>query len=116
VHPWHRHHWRARSIEPIIVCGALELPASTIRLIAATVTDPKSFQAGRDFAARTATRLNWLQAEAWTISKQGDRYLRRILVVGAHSVLRHAKQNPQHVLLTIMDGKGHITGSLSPLK
>jgi len=29
------------------------------------------------------------------ISKQGDRYLRRILVVGAHSVLRRAKHNPQ---------------------
>jgi transposase len=29
------------------------------------------------------------------ISKQGDRYLRRILVVGAHSVLRRAKQNPE---------------------
>jgi hypothetical protein len=29
------------------------------------------------------------------ISKQGDRYLRRVLVVGAHSVLRRAKQNPE---------------------
>jgi transposase len=29
------------------------------------------------------------------ISKQGDRYLRRLLVVGAHAVLRRAKQNPQ---------------------
>ena len=29
------------------------------------------------------------------ISKQGDRYLRRILVVGAHSVLRRANQNPE---------------------
>jgi hypothetical protein len=28
------------------------------------------------------------------ISKQGDRHLRRILVVGAHSVLRRAKRNP----------------------
>src|SRR6266566_309649 len=32
------------------------------------------------------------------ISKQGDRYLRRILVVGAHSVLRRAKQNPEKYL------------------
>jgi hypothetical protein len=29
------------------------------------------------------------------ISKQGDRYVRRILVVGAHSVLRRAGQNPE---------------------
>jgi transposase len=29
------------------------------------------------------------------ISKQGDRYMRRVLIVGAHSVLRRAKQNPE---------------------
>jgi transposase len=29
------------------------------------------------------------------ISKQGDRYLRRLLVVGAVSILRRAKQKPQ---------------------
>jgi transposase len=29
------------------------------------------------------------------ISKQGDQYLRRILIVGAHSVLRRARQQPQ---------------------
>jgi hypothetical protein len=29
------------------------------------------------------------------ISKQGDHYPRRILVVGAHSVLRRAKQRPE---------------------
>jgi transposase len=29
------------------------------------------------------------------ISKQGDRYLRRILVVGAHAVLKLAKQKPE---------------------
>ena len=68
-------------------------------LIAATVTDPKAFRSGRDFAA-------WIglvprqdstggKAKLGPISKQGDRYLRRILVVGAHSVLRRAKQNPQ---------------------
>ena len=67
--------------------------------IAATVTDPKAFRSGRDFAA-------WIglvprqdstggKAKLGPISKQGDRYLRRILVVGAHSVLRRAKQNPQ---------------------
>jgi transposase len=29
------------------------------------------------------------------ISKQGDRYLRRLLVVGATAVVRHARQHPQ---------------------
>jgi transposase len=67
--------------------------------IAATVTDPKAFRSGRDFAA-------WIglvpredstggKRKLGPISKQGDRYLRRILVVGAHSVLRRAKINPQ---------------------
>jgi transposase len=67
--------------------------------IAATVTDPKAFRSGRDFAA-------WIglvprqdstggKQKLGPISKQGDRYLRRILVVGAHSVLRRAKLNPQ---------------------
>ena len=63
------------------------------------MTDPKSFRSGRDFAA-------WIglvprqdstggKQKLGPISKQGDRYLRRILVVGAHSVLRRAKQNPE---------------------
>jgi transposase len=67
--------------------------------IAATVTDPKAFRTGRDFAA-------WIglvprqgstggKQRLGPISKQGDRYLRRILVVGAHSVLRRAKLNPE---------------------
>jgi transposase len=67
--------------------------------IAATVTDAKAFRSGRDFAA-------WIglvprqdstggKQKLGPISKQGDRYLRRILVVGAHSVLRRAKLNPE---------------------
>jgi transposase len=67
--------------------------------IASTVTDPKAFRSGRDFAA-------WIglvprqdstggKQKLGPISKQGDRYLRRILVVGAHSVLRRAKLNPE---------------------
>src|SRR5260370_31845679 len=67
--------------------------------IEATVTDPTAFRSGRDFAA-------WIglvprqdstggKQKLGPISKQGDRYLRRILVVGAHAVLRYAKQNPE---------------------
>jgi transposase len=67
--------------------------------ITATVTDPSAFRSGRDFAA-------WIglvprqdstggKQKLGPISKQGDRYLRRILVVGAHAVLRYAKQNPE---------------------
>ena len=68
--------------------------------ITATVTDPSAFRSGRDFAA-------WIglvprqdstggKQKLGPISKQGDRYLRRLLVIGAHSVLRRAKQSPQN--------------------
>src|SRR5262245_8904893 len=67
--------------------------------IIATATDPNAFRSGRDFAA-------WVglvprqdstggRRKLGPISKQGDRYLRRILVVGAHAVLRRARQHPE---------------------
>jgi transposase len=67
--------------------------------ITATVTDPNAFRSGRDFAA-------WIglvprqdstggKHKLGPISKQGDRYLRRILVVGAHAVLKRARLHPQ---------------------
>jgi len=79
---------RLQSIHGIGIIGA--------SAIAATVADPKAFRSGRDFAA-------WIglvprqdstggKQKLGPISKQGDRYLRR---VGAHSVLRRAKHNPE---------------------
>ena len=67
--------------------------------IAATVTNPNAFRSGRDLAA-------WIglvprqestggKHKLGPISKQGDQYLRRILVVGAHSILRRAKHDPE---------------------
>jgi len=67
--------------------------------IASTVTNPKIFRSGRDFAA-------WIglvpredstggKRRLGPITKQGDRYLRRLLVVGAVSVLRRAKLKPE---------------------
>jgi transposase len=67
--------------------------------IAAIVTDPKAFRSGRDFSA-------WIglvprqdstggKQKLGPISKQGDQYLRRILVVGAHAVLRRARHQPE---------------------
>jgi transposase len=67
--------------------------------IAATVSNPNAFRSGRDFAARIGLvprqDSTGGKQKLGPISKQGDRYLRRILVVGAHSVLRRAKQNPE---------------------
>jgi transposase len=81
---------RLQSIPGIGVLGA-----STIATI---VTDPKAFRSGRDFAA-------WVglvprqdstggKRKLGPISKQGDRYLRRILVIGAHAVLKRARLHP----------------------
>jgi transposase len=89
----HRANEASKRLESIPGIGIIGASA-----IAATVTDPKAFQSGRDFAA-------WIglvprqdstggKQKLGPISKQGDRYLRRILVVGAHAVLRWAKQNP----------------------
>ena len=81
---------RLQSIHGIGIIGA--------SAIVATVTDPKAFRSGRDFAAW----IGLVPREASTggkqklgpISKQGDRYLRRILVVGVHSVLRARARMP----------------------
>ncbi len=89
----HRANARSRRLETIPGIGVIGASA-----IAATVVDPSVFASGRDFAA-------WIglvprqdstggKPKLGPISKQGDRYLRRILVVGAHSVLRRATQNP----------------------
>jgi transposase len=83
---------RLASIPGIGVLGA--------SAITATVTHPSAFRSGRDFAA-------WIglvprqdstggKQKLGPISKQGDRYLRRLLVIGAHSVLRRARQSPQN--------------------
>src|SRR3974377_1694888 len=82
---------RLESIPGIGVIGATA--------IAATVADPKVFRSGRDFAAW----IGLVPREASTggkhklgpISKQGDRYLRRILVVGACAVLKLARPKPE---------------------
>jgi transposase len=82
---------RLESIPGIGVIGATA--------IAATVSDPTVFRSGRDLAAW----IGLVPREGSTggkqklgpISKQGDRYLRRILVVGAHAVLKRVRQQPE---------------------
>ena len=82
---------RLRSIPGIGIVGATA--------IAATVTDPKVFRSGRDFAAWIGIvprqELTGGKQKLGPISKQGDQYLRRILVVGAHAVLKRARHQPE---------------------
>ena len=90
----HRSSEASKRLESIPGIGVIGATA-----IAATVADPKIFRSGRDFAA-------WIglvpredstggKHKLGPISKRGDRYLRRILVVGAHAVLRLARQKPE---------------------
>jgi hypothetical protein len=57
-------------------------------------TDQASLTRGLD-RARAARRLDRRQAEARTDLQAGRSLLRRILVVGAHAVLRRARQQPE---------------------
>jgi transposase len=90
----HRSNEASKRLESIPGIGVIGATA-----IVATVVDPTVFRSGRDFAA-------WIglvpredstggKQKLGPISKQGDRYLRRILVVGTCAVLRYAKQNPE---------------------
>jgi transposase len=62
------------------------------------MTDPKAFKTGREFAAwiGLVPRQNSTggKERLGSISKQGDRYLRRLLVVGAISIVRTARMRP----------------------
>ncbi len=60
--------------------------------VVATMTDPKAFKTGREFAAwiGLVPRQNSTggKERLGSISKQGDRYLRRLFVVGAIAIVR----------------------------
>ena len=64
--------------------------------VVATMTDPKAFKTGREFAAwiGLVPRQNSTggKERLGSISKQGDRYLRRLFVVGA--IFRTARTRP----------------------
>jgi transposase len=65
--------------------------------IVACVPDPASFKSGRNLAAwiGLVPRQNSSggKERLGSITKQGDRYLRKMLVVGAVAVLRYAQRN-----------------------
>jgi transposase len=67
--------------------------------LAASVTDPHQFRSGRQFAAWLG--LTPLQkssggtARLGRITKMGDKYLRKLLVVGMTALVRRTRQNPE---------------------
>ena len=90
---WHAGNEASRRLAAIPGVGVI-----TATALAATVTDPDQFRSGRQFAAWLGLTPQQHSTGGKTrlggISKQGDRYLRRLLVVGATAVMRHAKRNP----------------------
>jgi transposase len=91
IHAWHRSNEVSRRLETIPGIGKI-----TASALAASVSDPSVFRSGRELAAwiGLVPRQNSTggKQRLGRISKQGDQYLRWLLVAGALSVIRHAKR------------------------
>ena len=90
---WHRADEISRRLETIPGVGII-----TATALAASVPDPTVFRNGRQFAAFLGLvprqSSSGGKERLGRISKMGDSYLRRLLVVGATSVVRRAGRNP----------------------
>jgi transposase len=88
---WHRASELSRRLEEIPGVGPLIATA-----LVASIPDPHAFKSGRDLAAwiGLVPRQNSTggKERLGHISKAGNRYLRTLLVVGALSVIRRAKE------------------------
>jgi transposase len=93
IHAEHRCNAASRRLETIPGIGVV-----TASAIVATIAEPSAFKSGRDLAA-------WIglvprqsssggKQRLGGITKQGDGYLRKLLVVGASAVLRQARAKP----------------------
>jgi transposase len=89
---WHRSNAASQRLETIPGVGLI-----TATALAASVPDPAVFRSGRQFAAYLGLvpRQNSSGGKdrLGRISKMGNGYLRRLLVVGATSVIRRAGAN-----------------------
>ncbi len=88
---WHRASEMSRRLDDIPGVGPLIASA-----LVASIPDPHAFRSGRDLAAwiGLVPRQNSTggKERLGKISKAGNRYLRRLLVVGALSVIKQAKR------------------------
>lgn len=89
---WHRQDETSQRLATIPGIGII-----TATALAASVTDPSLFRSGREFAAflGLVPRQNSSGGKdrLGRISKMGDGYLRKLLVVGATSVIRRVDDN-----------------------
>ena len=91
IHAWHLSNEVSRRLETTPGIGPI-----TASALAASITDPEVFKSGCELVAwiglvprQTSTGG---KQRLGKISKQGDQYLRWLLVAGAMSVIRHAKR------------------------
>ena len=88
---WHRSSQVSKRLEAIPGVGPLIATA-----LVASIPDPGAFRSGRDLSAwiGLVPKQNSTggKERLGSISKAGNRYLRRLLVVGALSVIKRAKQ------------------------
>ena len=91
---------RASTRSTEVGCRLMEIPGVGPVLasaIVATVPDPAAFKSGRDLAAwiGLVPRQNSSggKEKLGGITKQGDRYLRQLLVIGALAVIRYAQRH-----------------------
>ena len=87
---WHKDNEASRRLAAIPGIGPI-----TASAIVATITDPSQFRSARQFAAWIGLvpkqNSSGGKERQGGISKQGDRTLRRLLVLGATAVIRHAR-------------------------
>ena len=87
---WHKDNEASRRLATIPGIGPI-----TASAIVATITDPTQFRSARHLAAWIGLVPKQNSSGGTTrqggISKQGDRTLRRLLVLGATAVIRHAR-------------------------
>jgi len=87
---WHRSNEMSKRLDDIPGVG----PALATALVA-SVADPRAFRSGRDFSAWIGLvpkqHSSGGKDRLGSISKQGDRYLRSLFVIGALAVIRYAK-------------------------
>ena len=87
---WHKDNQVSRRLATIPGVGPI-----TASAIVATITDPAQFRSARQFAAWIGLvpkqNSSGGKQRQGGISKQGDRTLRRLLVLGATAVIRHAR-------------------------
>lgn len=93
---------RAKRIRAVSGVG----PITASAIVVATIGDGKQFKNGREFAAwlglTPLNRSSGGKERLGSISKKGDRYLRRSLVIGMNSQVQRARGYPERVHPWIM--------------